>query len=103
MKDYTGVYSSLGCFCQAHNLADPDYDNIFSDIEEIEQLAGSEYEVLWLKDLSMELRVQIYENLFARYGVVFTRTDVDEDILVVKSEQVQVVKDVILGTVGIPI
>ena len=30
-------------------------------------------------------------------------TDVDEDILVIKSEQVQVVKDVILGTVGIPI
>ena len=73
MKDYTGVYSSVGSFCEAHNLADPDYDNIFSDTEEIESLAGSEYEVLWLKDLSMELRVQIYENLFARYGIVSTR------------------------------
>ena len=95
--DYTGVYSSLGSFCQAHDFEVPNYDNIFSDIEEIESLAGSEYEVVNMKHLSMDLRVQIYEHIN-----INPRTDIDEDILVIKTEQVYIVQDVLLGSVGIP-
>ena len=95
-KDYTGVYSSLGSFCQAHDFEVPDYDDMFSDTESIEQLAGNEYEVIFVKDLSMRLRVQIYEHIN-----INPRTDQDEDILVVKSEQVQVVQDNVLGRLGI--
>ena len=88
-KDYSGSYSSVYSFCSHHSISESDLDGD-GDLEEIAELVGDEHAVLYIKDLRMGLRNQIYKLL--GLGV----HTIDEDILVIKNRYTDTVSNVIM-------
>ena len=90
-QDYSGSYSSVYSFCLHHSITSQlGLIDAFSDMEEIAELVGDEYTVLYIKDLRMGLRNEIYS--FLGLGV----HTIDEDILVIKNEQYKYVSELIM-------
>ena len=90
-QDYSGSYSSVYSFCLHHSITSQlGLIDAFSDMEEIAELVGDEYAVLYIKDLRMGLRNKIYS--FLGLGV----HTIDEDILVIKNRYTDTVSNLIM-------
>lgn len=90
-QDYSGSYSSVYSFCSHHSITSQlGLIDASSDMEEIAELVGDEYTVLYIKDLRMGLRNEIYS--FLGLGV----HTINEDILVIKNRYTDTVSNLIM-------
>ena len=91
-KDYSGSYSSVGSFSSYHCIVPTDPNTIGGgDLEEIVEIVGDEYKVLYIGELKQGLRNEIYRLL--GMSVLVSH---EEDILVIKSERCDDVRDLIM-------
>lgn len=91
-KDYSGSYSSVGSFSSYHRIVPSDPNTIGGgDLEEIAEIVGDEYKVLYMGELKQGLRNEIYRLL--DMSVRFSH---EEDILVIKNDRCDDVCDLIM-------
>ena len=91
-RDYSGSYSSVGSFSSYHCIVPTDPNTIGAgDLEEIAEIVGDEYKVLYIGELKQGLRNEIYRLL--NMSILVSH---EEDILVIKNDRCDDVRDLIM-------